>query len=269
MLRTSYILVNLMLSLCPLEYGMKQNLRDKENNSGITERWDNRKCANTWSISGKVLINCYPKIPEEMNCTVFSLLYDVSKVKELYVNIETNTRKCTSLKKYSSCTGKFNVLVDYEINKNSFKRFILPGEIPKKYPSVGPGDFYKTDDNINFSVDQNYKSLKLGFQGPFYCGQVRSVSVYYYLCPVKTNALVDFSEVLAPNKTSSPYTHVGTCTRNAVKKSNNHPLSMKCYYNGTAEVFGGCECEAGYTKKKNLCEGLWFFGVFPYNYPIF
>ena len=260
MLHTSFILVNLMLSLCPLEYGVIENLRDEGNNSGITEQWDNRKCPDTWSIASKVLRNCYPKISGKMNCTVFSLLYDVSEVKELYVNIKTETRKCANLKeKYSSCTGKFNVLVNYEINKNSFKRFDLPGEIPKKNPSSGPGDFYETDDNISFSVDQNYKSLKLGFQGPFYCGRIKSVSVYYYLCPVKTNALVDFTDVPAPNKSSSPYTHVGICTRNAVKKNRNHPLSMKCYYNGTVEVFGGCECEAGYTKKNNLCKGLYFF----------
>lgn len=48
---------------------------------------------------------------------------------------------------------------------------------------------------------------------------------------------------------------IGTCTKNAVKKSSHQNLSMKCYYNGTAEMLGGCECETGYTKKENICEG--------------
>ena len=97
--------------------------------------------------------------------------------------------------------------------------------------------------------------MKPGFQAPFYCGTINYVSVYYYLCPAKTSARVDFTEVTAPSKKSSPSISVGTCTKNAVKRSGSHHLFMKCYYNGTFEVCGGCTCEAGYTKNKKICKG--------------
>ena len=95
----------------------------------------------------------------------------------------------------------------------------------------------------------------LCFKAPFYCGTINYVSVYNCLCPAKTNALVDFTEVTAPSKKSSPSISVGTCTKNAVKRSGSHHLFMKCYYNGTFEVCGGCKCEAGYTKNKKICKG--------------
>lgn len=142
----------------------------------------------------------------------------------------------------------------YQISERNYKRFILPDEIPKKVSKKGKS-FIVANDTVSFSVDQNYKSMKLGFQAPFYCGAIKSISVCYYLCTVKTNALVDFPEVTAPSKLSSPSISVGTCTTNAVKRSSSHHLLMKCYYDGTAEVLGGCECKAGYTKNKNICEG--------------
>ena len=128
--------------------------------------------------------------------------------------------------------------------------FPLSDKIPPKLlkPTTG---FILSIDNISFSIKQNYNRLKLGFQSHFYCGNIRSISVYSYLCPAKTNVLVGFVKVLAPSTSVS----VGTCTENAVKKSSSHRLSMKCYYNGTVVIFGGCECEAGYTNfyEKKRC----------------
>ena len=97
--------------------------------------------------------------------------------------------------------------------------------------------------------------MKPGFQAPFYCGTINYVSVYYYLCPAKTSARVDFTEVTAPSKKSSPSISIGTCTNNAVKRSRSHHLFMKWYYYRTFEVFSDCECEAGYTKNKKICKG--------------
>ena len=135
--------------------------------------------------------------------------------------------------------------------------FALSDKIPKKMLKPNTG-FIHSNDDISFSINQNYNHLKLGLQSHFYCGNIRSISVYYYLCPAKTNALVDFLEVPAPSKTSSPYISVGTFTENAVKKNSSHHLSLKCYYSGTFEVFGGCECEAGYTNfyEKKRCQSF-------------
>lgn len=176
------------------------------------------------------------------------------------MNIRTETKRCANLEDAINfnCTGKFSLSVNYPINENDFKRVILPDQIPLNIYDKKKGGFIFTNDTVSFSVDRNYSSLRLGFQAPFYCGSIKSVSVCHYLCPTKTNVLVVFPEVPAPSKISSPYTSFGTCTRNAVKKSSSRYLFMNCYHNGTAEVFGGCECEAGYTKNKNLREGEWF-----------
>ena len=256
--RRIYILVSLILSSCSLEYGVKEYLIDPEGFRKTSHLWNNSACPGIWSHNSGDITTCFPKVhEEEANCILLSLSYKINEVRELYMNIQTETRDCATLNNSINCTGKFSVSVNYPINGNDFKRVILPDEIPL-YIYSKKRRFYVTNDTVSFSVDQNYNSLKLGFQAPFYCGKIKYVSVYHYLCPTKTNALVDFSEVPAPSKISSPYTSLGTCTRNAVKKSSSRYLSMNCYHNGTAEVFGGCECESGYTKNKNFCKGEWF-----------
>ena len=254
----SYMFFNLLLFSYSVEYGVKKYITDISGYSGINPRWYS-PCPNTWGAVTNARLNaCFPKRPDTQFCVLLSSSYNISKVNELYVNIKTETRNCSSIRDIYRCTGKFNVSVHYETVEHDLIPFVLPNEIPKQIKhSLGSGEFYKTDDDISFSVKQDYNRLKLGFQAPFYCGVFESVSLYYYLCPAKTNALADFSEVLAPSKISSPSISVGTCTKNAVKKYGDHSLFMKCYYNGTAEVFGGCECEAGFTNfhEKKRCQG--------------
>ena len=252
----SYILVNLILSSCTLEYAKKEYLKDAEGYPGISYLW-HISCPAIWSFDVKNGLNtCLPKRREEANCEALSLLYNGRKAKELYVNILTETRKCWQRAFSESCTGKFNVSIHYLNNENRLKSFILTSEIPKKRFDIKKHFFY-ANDTVSFSVDQNYKNFKLGFQAPFYCGTIISVSVHYYLCPIKTSALVDFPEVPAPSKLVSPYVSAGACTKNSVKKRDSLDLSMKCYYNGTYEVVGSCECEAGYTNfyDSKICKG--------------
>ena len=255
MVLTSFILVSLMLSSCSFEYGVRKYLKDTIDYLGINKFWY-FKCLETWSFSqgGFGIVTCFPK--EEVNCAALSLPYNVGEAKELYVNIQTETRNCDTMDGYS-CTGKFSLIVHYQKNENNLKRVILPDNIPKKNPGLNRENFYYTNDTASFSVDQNYKILKLGFQGPFYCGMIKSVSLYYYLCPAETIGLAVFPEVAAPSKISSPHTSVGTCAKNAVKKGSSCHLTRKCYYNGTFEVFGSCECEAGFTNfyEKKRCKG--------------
>ena len=255
MVLTSFILVSLMLSSCSFEYGVRKYLKDTRDYLGINKFWY-FKCLKTWSFSqgGFEIVTCFPK--EEVNCAALSLPYNVGEAKELYVNIQTETRNCDTMDGYS-CTGKFSLIVHYQKNENNLKRVILPDNIPKKNPGLNRENFYYTNDTASFSVDQNYKILKLGFQGPFYCGMIKSVSLYYYLCPAETIGLAVFPEVAAPSKISSPQTSVGTCAKNAVKKGSSCHLTRKCYYNGTFEVFGSCECEAGFTNfyEKKRCKG--------------
>ena len=251
----SYILVNLVLSSCSLEYGLKKPVKDTSGFTGISANWQ-PNCLGMWNLENKVLSTCYPKNHQIKNCIQKSEPYNINGINELYVNIQTETRNCSALKNYSDCTGKFNVSIYYEKCQT---KFVLPDEIPKKIvPSVKPKKtFFETDDNVGFSVDRNYQSLKLGFQAPSYCGTIKSISVYFYICPADTKALVKFPEVPAPNKISSPLQSFGTCIDNAIKTSSSLVLSRKCHYNGSLEVVGSCECEPGYTNFYNSkkCQG--------------
>lgn len=252
----SYILVNLVLSSCSLEYGLKKPLKGKSGPRGINTNWQQPDCSEMWNVDKSVLTTCYPKPLQTKNCIQKSEPYNITGINELYVNIQTETRNCSTLKNYSDCTGKFSISIYYE---KSQTKFVLPDEIPRNIvPSIVPQKiFFQTNDDVGFSVDRNYKSLKLGFQAPSYCGRITSISLYFYICPSNTNALVKFSEVPAPNKISSPLQSFGTCIDNAIQRSSSLVLSRKCYYNGSFEVVGSCECEAGYTNFYNSkkCQG--------------
>ena len=177
----SYIFLNLLLSSFSLEYGVRKYIKDTSGYSGISLSWYS-PCPNVWTFdSGPG--TCFPKHPESQDCVLFSTSFDINEVNELYVNIKTETRNCsaTEMMDFWKCTGKFNVSVHYETFENNFISFVIPDEIPQQIEhSYHTGIFYKTDDVISFSVKQKYNRLKLGFQGPFYCGQLESVSVYYY-----------------------------------------------------------------------------------------
>ena len=194
--RRSYMLVSLILSSCSLEYGVKKYLIDPEVFRATVQLWNYNDCQGIWNEENQDIATCFPKKPEEKaNCMLLSLSYKINEVRELYINIQTETRDCTDIKNVFNCTGKLNLSVNYPINKNDFEHVILPDEIPLNSYKKDKVFIY-TNDTASFSVDRNYKSLKLGFQAPYYSGSIMSVSVYYYLCPTKTSALVDFSENL-------------------------------------------------------------------------
>ena len=103
----SCILVVLILSSGSLAYGLKEYLRDSKGDQGITSYWMSR-CPSIWPIVHNYLITCFPKIPEKENCTVLSPSYNVREAKELYVDIQTETRECKHVRNIS-CTGKFHL----------------------------------------------------------------------------------------------------------------------------------------------------------------
>ena len=252
-----HILANLILLTCSLEYGLKKPLNDIMGFPGISLKWGN-ECPNAWDVSNNRISSCYPRDTKFKNCVQLSELYDINGINELYVNIQAETRNCSNITNHSDCTGKFNVSIYYEVSGKYFKDFVVSDEIPKKViPSSLSEPFYKTDDDVGFSVNQDYERLKLGFQAPSYCGAITSVSLYFYICPANTKALVKFSQVHAPSKISSPLESFGTCIGNAIKIRSSDVLSRKCYYNGSFEVVGGCECDAGFTNfyDDKKCQG--------------
>lgn len=204
-----------------------------------------------WVVSTDTATICSSNISLKKNCTVVSEIYDVRKVNELFVNVSTETRKISKTDKVVG--RKFVLLALYGSSQNRDEAYttlvsILPNSV---FGTVG--FFLKTIDIISFTRNQSYSQVSLGLQDSSYCGTVKSISLFYYMCPANTADLVDFTEEAAPNKTTRQKTLIGKCTTNAVKKSSS--LSMICYFNGTFEVFGSCECRAGFTKHKNKCEG--------------
>ena len=87
-----------------------------------------------------------------------------------------------------------------------------------------------------------------------------TMSIYYYVCPTNTTALVNLDARPALSKLLGAKGLRGYCTEDAVKNIKSSILSMNCYYSGTFEVFGKRECVAGFSnyikgKYGNKCEG--------------
>ena len=132
------------------------------------------------------------------------------------------------------------------------------GKLPKTI--LNSPMFKESNDVINFSIDKRYKNLSLGVWGPNFCGTLKRIRFYYYQCPSSTKALVNFKATPAPSKNSSFISLKGNCTDNAVQNINSSSLSMRCYYNGSYEVFGSCLCKAGFSnlnngRNNNNCKG--------------
>ena len=119
MVLRSYILFSLLLSSCFLEYRVRKYLKDDYTKTRISQcspifyHWINH-CPDIWFIGDYGISACFPKPPEKVNCTVLSLPYSVREEKELYVNIQTETRNCADIR-VSSCTGKFSLSIHYQI----------------------------------------------------------------------------------------------------------------------------------------------------------
>ena len=181
------------------------------------------------------------------NCTYFFLQHNVITGNEWFGDFQIESRH---LANDSFSRFELRVLYDDMVVQ-------LIDKLPKTIPNSN--GFQKSKDTINFSIDKRYKNLTVGVWGPNFCGYLQQIRFYYYQCPSSTRALVNFKATLAPSKFSSPILLKGSCAHNAVQ-SNSYSLSMKCYYNGSYEVFGNCLCKAGFSnlangRHNNNCKG--------------
>ena len=250
MVHASLLLTSLVLCF-PFKGMVKLNISDTSGHFGITNGWVKDKkqyCkSDGWLLSPGKAATC-DSTPE--NCTVVSPSYNITEVNELFINVTTETRNCNTISK--PCQQSFVILALYADIK------IYLGMVPSP-PYTSSSNFSKTSTIINFSKDQKYKEVRLGLQETLYCGTVKSFSVFYYKCPTRTSELVDFEEEVAPNKSASPKELTGKCTSNAIQKSPS--LLMKCYFDGTVQVFGSCECKAGFTNHSSECKGQPYFFI--------
>ena len=228
---------------------VKISIPDTNGEFGITNGWipvtDMFCKTNGWVVEKESASVCDSG---SENCTVISPRYNITKVNQLFINVTTDTRNCSFISR--PCQQSFVLLAFYADIK------IYLGMVPSP-PYKSSSNFFKTSTLINFPKDQKYKEVQLGLQETLYCGTVKSFSVFYYKCPTGTSELVDFEEEVAPNKSASPKELTGKCTSNAIQKS--ALLLMMCYFDGTVQVFGSCECKAGFTNHSNECKGQSYF----------
>ena len=199
-----------------------------------------------WYIRFKenILSTCH----SQANCTLFFLKYKVLTGNEWFGNFQIESRHSAN-----ESFSKFELRALYD---NMCEQEI--GKLPKTI-SNSPG-FHRTDDVISFSIDKRYKNLTLGVWGPNFCGTLKLIRLFYYQCPSNTTALVNFKATLAPSKNSNSILLKGNCADNAVQNKKSSSLSMKCYHNGSYEVFGSCLCKPGFSnldngRSNNNCKG--------------
>ena len=175
----------------------------------------------------------------------------MKKANELFVSVSSQSRIINSTDKVTR--GTFPLLALYEGSKKTDEAFTKSiGFFPDLTSDTLKDQFFKTNNVISFSRNQRYSQVRLGLQESVYCGSVTQIYLFYFKCPAAAANLVEFTAKAAPTK-SKPKELVGNCTENAIKNSS--PLTMKCYFNGTFEVFGSCECNAGFTNLENKCQG--------------
>ena len=240
--------LSLSLSIQVLE---KTQIFDEYGMTGISSFWGGAKRNSCWFHTYFKLSACLLNENIRGNCTIVSNRYYVNTTEELFIEIKTETRNLTATTK--SCENKFVVFATFESNKLDKTRTDNIANIPHNKTLHKVEYFFITTDTISFSKYQEYDYVMVGFNALSYCGTVHSFSMYYYICPESTIELVEFERQVAPIKSVSPKVLPGKCTNFALERR--LPLTMKCYFNGSFEIFGNCECRPGFTNVSMKCQG--------------
>ena len=128
--------------------------------------------------------------------------------------------------------------VKYEYLGKFGNSSVLPDPI-----AVGFSDTF----TLNVSVDlKGHGGIFIAFRDRGACVVVSSVSVSYKKCPAAGGDLIKFNAVPAPSSSSHSLRVNGTCSDFSIPMISAANNYMKCFANGTATVYGGCKCQAGY-----------------------
>ena len=238
MLQKTFFLISGLITLYAFQQGDEIEIQG--------ETAEAQQLCGTWNSNSNhnTLSACHSRV----NCTFFILQYNEITGNEWFGNFQIESRYSAN-KSFSGC--ELRALYD-----NMDEQEI--GKLPKTILNLPV--FQESNIVINFSIDKRYKNLTLGVWGPNFCGTLKQIRFYYYQCPSSTKALVNFKGTPAPNKNSSSISLKGNCADNAVQNKSSSSLSMKCYYNGSYEVFGSCLCKAGFSnlnngRNNNNCKG--------------
>ena len=248
------LLVSLSSQCFSLEADVEVEILYNSSKTGFGKWTTFNSCTSRWKALTFEASTCnFTDIDAKENCPLVSEFIDVKKANELFVSVTSQSRKEKLTDK--AIRGTFPLLALYggsnETDKTVFTRFIR--SFPDLSSDTLKEQFFKRNDLISFSRNQSYSQVRLGLQESVYCGNVPQIYLFYYKCPTATPNLVEFTEEAAPTNSTSPKELVGKCAKNAIESSS--PRTMKCYFNGTFEIFGSCECKAGFTNLVNKCQG--------------
>ncbi|XP_065060999.1 ephrin type-B receptor 1-B-like [Rhopilema esculentum] len=142
--------------------------------------------------------------------------------------------------------------------KTDYREDILPSPMENKYLFAGrlqnksalSSDFKDFASNISIGMDGK-KGVFLALRDTGICGNVKSLNVWYFACPSEAGLLLEFNGSPAPNRTTSVLHVKGMCVPNAVPVTRLEDNLMHCFPNGTARVYGGCQCDSGFVMTKS------------------
>ena len=259
--KTFFVLIECVLSICSVKNGIKTILKDIKGFSEL--HWGIPSSSNCdlhySSTSGKEILTCAP-MDEDGSCTINSFPYELKQVNQLFVDVESSTRVdlCKSGSNKTHCKKTFDVVSYYGNDNSTFTHRNDVGTIPV-YSKPFNVSFFESCDQLNFERNKNYKYVKLGIQFTSYCGEVKSVKLFYYSCSSANFDefdLIDLVGTNAPSKDLSPLMLQAKCVENAVTRFDDSTVTVECHYNGSMKIIGKCDCEPGYTNIKRKCIGI-------------
>ena len=258
-----FILMEIFLPILAMKNGMKIVLKNRKEYSEIYSGWKLKGVcrSNRWYLLNNNIESCASVEKDEGNCTITSDSFELKQINELFVSVEAETRTdiCSSGLDKRKCNNTFDLIVFYGNNGNIFTHTEHINTLPVHSKPLAWNDkFSKSYDVMSFKRNKNYKYLKPGLRSMNYCGNVKSIVLFSYLCNPRNLDeldLLDLPDTNAPSEASSPLIIYGKCVKNAIQKFNYRPLTVKCHYNGSIEILGNCVCKPGYTNIKGKCIG--------------
>lgn len=213
-----------------------------------------------WSFSGSGLLICH--IDKNVKVAESYIIFAYTKVapaNEVYAKMEYQLKDCF---RSQICSYTFNVhalTADSaypDVPKLSDHKYSKVGELKNK--TVLKQDAIKHFVSTISIPTGSKAGLYLAFTTSGACGGIKIIKLWYNSCPSPTGKLLTFPSTATPDK-SVPVLYVqGTCVDNSVALTSTVDNFMKCYRNGTAEINGGCQCEAGYyIKGSQQCVGMY------------
>ena len=194
-------------------------------------------------------------------CKLKSPFLKINGANMVSVNMDFEMINCFyESSKRKDCSNNFHVNVyagkEDELNNNNIEKLYHSTKVVRaKKVDTSIKSF---ENNITFFVNdlQGLDGIRLEIENmpKTACANIKSITVYYYMCPSKSGNLVNFKRTAAPDKNTEMLKVSGSCIDNSVIKSGSDTY-MNCYYNGSFELFGGCSCKAGYEKINRNCQG--------------